>query len=868
MSMLTLVVKNYLEIIKRSPSLVFGSAFAGALLLRLLQTALSYQLEILERSNSSLRSRASQGGLGGMLISFWGIQPRLKGPSPQALQDGVFQRSFREPYQSKNRPGWKSLLAGMEKEENHWLLSFTADLGTHLDFFYDNTVFPIFSSTERSVVLRLILRLDNACQEKKRVFWIYPHFAAVVKTVVGSYLKNLHERQVVCIEGIWSLLDELDRGGAYTLLEAFFETHPALLDVFKQVVAPEGDVLENLNLDEVIKGLEAVHQVLLLNPDFSASLSGTKHPELKKMTCVNVGEITEACATAYNELTIPAVIAKRLGAVTKEEIKQLYDHYREYLSVYSIEVYLDAAEKAWANHASNSSNSSRNSPTLKDILKNFAQSLFTMLPPEKNKITDDISARCFKNDIEQSLNKQSLQEEVLDWGGENLNLAVTTLTMVLDPLKPMLKFGANTQEQKIQAAKNLAGVRVLIVDAGHLNHHGVDLDYICATIVINSRGGVHLLANEEPMNGVKNALRQMRLNSNSPRPVVVPAVETTAITPTQRETVLVKIKENPFLCLSKLVVPFIRQLLPPNQQFRVDNFEEKVGVLQPLFDKSSLRKEIINAISDPVISAFIEQNGLSGPFSNFLSTASERLQTLFLNISKGETTLGHTPIAEEPLHLIIEKIHKAHERRKLMWAKKQEHLGVRGKILLESKNVEKVEMWLINDLPREVETMKTATNILSVICPFLGFSIGQFNFGTPLMANVLGIVGGVLKFDGVVDRVVEKICEDEPNSPLAKFLKGLKKEEKDSLIPFLQDHVIPLITALAPVLEKRHKLEMYVQFFEDLNDLIQNNNGNIDERGEKILQQRLSQVLSQLFAELKGYGPELDKAFKCLWESE
>jgi hypothetical protein len=854
--MSTLLIKDCFEIIRKHPSLFFGSALSGfaggIIMLRVVQTAFSYQLEAFERSNSSLRSRASR-----MLISLWGIQPRLQGPSPQ---DKVFQRKVLGPYQPKNRPDWRILLA--EMKQNHWLLSFTADLGARLDFFHDNNFFPVFSSTERAVVLRLILRLDNACQEKQRAFWIYPHFAAVVKTVAGSYLKNLHERQVVCIEEIWSFLDELDRGGAHALLEAFFETHPALLDILKQVVAPEGDFLENLNLDEVVKGLEAVHQVLLLNPDFNASLSGAEHPELKKMTCVNVGETTKACATAYNELTIPAVIEERLGADTQEEIKRLYDHYREYLPMYSIDVYLDAAEKAWANHASNSSNSSRNSPTLKNILKNFGQSLLTMLLPEKNKITDDISARCFTNYIEQSLNKKAL-----NWGGENLNLAVTTLTMVLDPLKPMLKFGANTQEQKIQAAKNLAGVRVLVIDAGHLNHHGVDLDYICATIVINSRGGVHLLANEEPMNGVKNALRQLRLNSNSPRPVVAPVVETTTITPIQREKVLGKIKENPFLCLSKLVVPFIRELLPPNQQFRVDDFEKNMGVLEPFFNKSSLRQEIINGISDPVISAFIEQNGLGGPFSNFLSTASERLQTLFLNISKGEP-LGNTPIAEAPLYLFIEKIHKAHERRKLMWAKKEEHLGVRGKILLESKNVEKVEMWLINDLPREVETMKTATNILSVVCPFLGFSIGQFNFGTPLMANVLGIVGGVLKFDGVVDRVVEKICEDEPNSPLAKFLKGLKKEEKDSLIPFLQDQVIPLITALAPVLEKRHKLEMYVEFFEDLNDLIQNNNGNIDERGEKILQQRLSQVLSQLFAELKGYEPELDKAFKCLWESE
>jgi hypothetical protein len=373
--------------------------------------------------------------------------------------------------------------------------------------------------------------------------------------------------------------------------------------------------------------------------------------------------------------------------------------------------------------------------------------------------------------------------------------------------------------------------------------------------------------NDDTMNRVKNALRQMRLNSSQRRPAVAPVVETTTITPTRRATVLAKIKENPFLCLSKLVVPFIRELLPLNQQALVDNFEEKMGVLQPFFNKSSLRQEIMNAISDPVIFTFIEQNGLSGPFSNFLSKTSERLQTLFLKISKGEP-LGHSPIAEEPLRLFIGKIHEAHEQRKIMWANKQEHIGVRGKILLECANVEKVQSWLINDLPREVETMKTTTKLLSVVCPFLGFSIGQFNFGTPLAAQLLGVLGGALKFNGVVDRVVEKICEDEPNSPLAKFLKGLESTEKESLIPFLQNQVIPLITALAPVLEKRHKLEMYVQFFGYLNNLIQNNNGNIDADDEKLLQQKLAEVLSQLFAELQGYGPELDKAFKCLWESE
>jgi hypothetical protein len=548
-----------------------------------------------------------------------------------------------------------------------------------------------------------------------------------------------------------------------------------------------------------------------------------------------------------------------LGGEIPDGVKRLYDHHQEHLSIYSIDIYLvAAAEEACINRAPAPSSSSTGFISPGDSLKGFAQSLLTMPGPEKNKINDAISGRCFIKYVLQSL------QEALTWDADDLHLAVTQLTRVLDPLKQELKLGANTQ---IKAAKILQGVKVLLIDAAHLLHHGCDLDYICATIVFNSRGGVHLLVNDDTMNQVKNVLRQMRLNSSQRRPIVAPVVETTTITPTQRATVLAKIKENPFLCLSKLVVPIIRQLLPLNQQALVDNFEEKMGVLQPFFNKSSLRQEIMNAISDPVIFTFIEQNGLSGPFSNFLSKTSERLQTLFLKISKGEP-LGHSPIAEEPLRLFIGKIHEAHEQRKIMWANKQEHIGVRGKILLECANVEKVQSWLINDLPREIETMKTTTKVLSVVCPFLGFSIGQFNFGTPLAAQLLGVLGGALKFNGVVDRVVEKICEDEPNSPLAKFLKGLESTEKESLIPFLQNQVIPLITALAPVLEKRHKLEMYVEFFGYLNNLIQNNNGNIDEYDEKLLQQKLAEVLSQLFAELKGYGPELDKAFQCLWESE
>src|SRR3569832_1771674 len=255
------------------------------------------------------------------------------------------------------------------------------------------------------------------------------------------------------------------------------------------------------------------------------------------------------------------------------------------------------------------------------------------------------------------------------------------------------------------------------------------------------------------MGQVKGILRQMRLNSIPHHPVVAPVVEATTITPTQRGAILANIKKDPFLCLSKLIVPFIRELLAPEQQVLVENFEKNMGVLQPLFDKSSLRGEIINAVSDPVISAFIEQNGLNGPFSNFLSTASERLQNHFLNISKGEVTLGHTPIAEEPLHIFLEKIHEAHRQRKSMWANGKDHLGVKGKILLEEAKVEKIQSWLINDLPREVQTMETGVNVLSIACFFMSFSIGQFNFGTPLMAEVVGIVGGVLKFDGGVDRV-------------------------------------------------------------------------------------------------------------------
>ena len=166
---------------------------------------------------------------------------------------------------------------------------------------------------------------------------------------------------------------------------------------------------------------------------------------------------------------------------------------------------------------------------------------------------------------------------------------------------------------------------------------------------------------------------------------------------------------------------------------------------------------------------------------------------------------------------------------------------------------------------KNVHNISTALQVFSFACSFLRFSVGPLNIGTPLMSQVLSILGATLKWDGAWDKIIQKMQENDPNAPIAHILAGLAAKERNAFAGFIEECLIPLIKVLPPVLQERHQnLNIYQDFFKYLNTIIQGDT----EIDQNILEQQLSKVMKLMLSELKEYGPQLDAAFQALLQIE
>jgi hypothetical protein len=859
-------IKNSFEAIRLFPALfasvIMMSGTAGALIVFFLQRVFrpSYQPHG-HMTSRSLMSRVDMNGMeetrltlldrirGGVLSKLWKTEV-----SPLGFREGVFQRTI---------DNTRALIVEMAPgKKADWLVVFAhrGDLGVKLEFFLENTP-PTETAGQKLQVTRLILCLNDIRQKHERTLSIYPHFGTVVKAVVGPSLKTLCQNQVICIEELWTILDEFDRMKQYALLEVLFETHPILLEILSHIATPQGNLVEQLDFQAIAKELEDVHQILLLNPDFHKALCSGTTPELKEQmaaaTTAKMEDYFSKRAAAYQDML--GKIQIHLGNGLVEEAKSHYQYYQKQWSFYSIDIYLAGVKQAWTSYHNSTASSSR-TLTESETLQAFALKFLGLSDEKKNSITDEIATVCFGKHIGYSLT------EGMSWpDGEALHLVTTELSTFLGPIRPTAQTLA-TPEGKKQAVQLLEKIKVLTLEAGHLHHQGIGVQYLCSMIHSYCQGTVLLLANESSMNTAIGVLRSMRSPPKHPTIKVQPQQSIApTITPAQRQQVLEKIKKDPFLCVSKLVLPFIKGLLPKDKHELVGNFEKHMGILRRIFDKSALREEIIQTVSDPVISAFLEKNGFDGPFCEFLNSASEKVHAHFSSVAEGKTALGHTPVTEEPVHLLVEKIVKAHSLRRGLFGRsgKQAFEGVQGKVNLEENvKADKVTIWLINELPQDVKDISSGLRALSFACFFMGISFGPFNIGTPLLGKVLATLSESLKSESVWNFIIQKLQKADPDAPLAKLLKELKPEETTEFVDFLANCLIPLTTVLTPILKERHKsLKQYKEFFRYLNEIMQNT------INQDLLKIEIAKVIGLMMLELKAYGPQLDAAFKSFWQN-
>ena len=692
-------VNNGFEIIRRFLPLVFGSVTVGAALLRIIQRTLAHRpgYQVLEGGSPPLllQQRISSDRTS---ISFRLLC--IRAASNMSVYLGIEQRQIGPNEEQADQNNLSALHEALSREiapgkQADWLTIFAVknDLGEKLEFFSEGS-----GSTQKLQVVRLIFRLNDIRQDKVRTLSIYPHFNRVVQVIVRSQMKNLCENQVICIEGIWVLLDVFDKKQQSHLNEMLFETHPILLDILAQVMAPQGNLLTQLDAQVIAKGLEDIYHILMINPDFHQALCATMacdsnaNPDLKKMvehtTVANMNAHFSGAAETYKEQNFLAKIQARLANEPKETIERHNRVYKESWSIYSVEIYLRAVEEV------------SNPPSSKRL-----------------DIEDPIASSCFKQYIQSSLNQGV---PLLD--GETLNLITVELSNLLDPIKPT-SGSATSLEDKYQTARRLQKIKILSIEVGKLHQGGVPIDFVRSTIHGYCGNNIQCLTNENTMNAVINIVRAMRPAAGyQPLPVVAQPPIAPGVTPVQSQQVveiakkpstvsssstlqgqevLAKLKADPFLSISELVLPFIKSLLPKEHQSVVVKFEQHKDILRKLFDKSALKGEILNTLSEPWVASFFKVREFYGPFCKFLTSFNQETCILFDNVADGKNPLGET-LTERPVKALIETIQSARKLRRSLIADNKLYQGKQLKVYLEvTEKAMPIVVWLIHDLPEE-----------------------------------------------------------------------------------------------------------------------------------------------------------------------
>jgi hypothetical protein len=876
------ISKNSFES-SRHYTMFFLGAFAGVVMIRIMQRSLSYQpaYQSWDPERSSLRHRTTRDGFGeyfldkcnilsNKFLELCGVEYRRRGPHEELAQLENFDTLC------------KALIEDMAPNKKaHWVTAFSHEKKSCLELILGSNNNCIETMTQKHQVLKLIFRLNDITQHRS----INPYFCTVVKTVVGPSLADLSEKHVTCIEGVWILLDAFDRGENATLIETMFEIHPMLLEILIQAIAPQGFLLKHFNPEQAAKSLDRTNDIFLFNPDFYCALSAHRTTKIKESSSipdktvdlVNIAEnelkllslstLSQNflnAATSYNAEAIPAKIKSRIGENAPAELKMLQDYYEKQWAIYNIEFYLIAVLDAWTNYLDKNPSSSRNTGLDGPILQLFAQNFKNLLEPAKNDVEGDIASICFRRFIEHYLQNSGKWEN-----SDTLHQVTVQLTSLLDPIKPISQ-NLGTRTDQIREANNLHRIKCLVFEVAFLLHQGLKIDTICSILSNYCQAGIHLLRNPNPMINVRNILRSMR-KPRDEKPIVIEGIslaspQLSTIASTQRHQVLVKIQNDPFLCVSKLALPFIKGLLPEKDHGLIDKFIKHMGILKRLFDKSPLREEIINTVKDPAILAFLIENGFDEMFCRVLNKACELVSAHFSRVAKGEVQIGTTTLTEKPVHLLIEKIVQTHKLRILLRGEKIDYTGKEARAYLElSGKADKFQIWLLNELPEDVQKLSSTLQVLSFTYAFMGISFGPLNVGTPLLVKVLATLADILKWDSVWELIIKGLQENDPNGAFAKLLEDLTPEEKAELVTFLKECLIPLAAVLGPALEKRHKnLEQYKGFLQYLSKRIHSPT-NIN---EKELVKELAKVLAPMMMELKEYGPQLDAAFKSLWQSE
>jgi hypothetical protein len=871
--------KSGFEVVRQFPALFAGVSFvscsAGILVCYFIQKVFKPSFQPCgQRSMQLLDYRASDTRRRQSGVTVWQVVTRIvwtKLFKTESLHLNHIEQAFQ---QAGPETLCKKLVREMQAYgKAGWLTVFTKtnDLDSELRFFYEANL-PKEMAKQRQDVLKLVLYLNDLRHNKRRVISIYPHFGTIVKTVVGSSIKILSERHVFCIEKICEFLDALDQEEELDLLQAFFETHPILFETFVQVFAPEGRFFENLQFDTMIADLHVAHGNLLQNSEFKesdteapTSLNSQLMERMVLITPANLKKTIADSMDAFNKTTIPKKIRNLYKQdITDQAIRWHSNCYQEQWSIYSLNIYLIAIQRAWEGYKIQRAESSKTLGSPASVLNSCAEEFMNIqIPEQKKRIIKEVSTVCFKEYIQ-----QSLKEGSPEWEAEKLNQCVLQLADLLDPLKPMFESDTPSQD-KIDAAKTLQNIKWLVIDVRQLVCQGTNLDLVCTIIRDFCQGNFLFLRQRDEMHQLRTVLQQMGHRPPSRTIIqykeVKPSAASTGSSAQHRLAVIEMIQANPFLCLSRFVIPFIKSLVPKEGQEIIHRLEKHQDILKILFDNSDLKQEIVNIFTDAFIATSLEEHGLETS-SQFLRKVNEKAQALLQNVAEGKAKLGHTPTTEEPLHLLIQKIDSAQKLRKELIAKGELFEGDRRKAYLEVvQKAEKIQVWLIHDLPNEVQNMSTTLRTLSFACSFLGFSVGPFNIGTPVMTRMLSILGAILKWDGVWNSVIEKLCKDDPNAPLADLLEGFLPEEKMAFINFLQDCIMPLITTVTPILQQRHNnLKKYQDFFVYLNGIMQ----SMNDINKRVLEKRLTQVIRLMLSEIKEYGPQLDAAFQSLWQSE
>ncbi len=847
------------------------------------------------------------------------------GQKAQLVLAGAYDHFNEQFYQSENVKICREFEETIEIYENvpevsdspHWLKRFFSQIGVDLAYFYLRTrKTNEWTFQQKNRLLRSVYALNTArTTPGLRMSLKISFFPILVDTVfrecslqnllrgtsdssgemrqdpetILALLKEKEHR----ILNLWSFIAYLDKKNEHGLLETFFITCPPFLQFFLRAIDDKILTAKDLNTPETVEALSRMRQLMEAHPYFLLAFSNGKLDQQIKnlpapLTVSNMEAAFNKLVSVAIELTDSLKIKIETDAakvkeelrtflsgkgVDKTVIKEFFKDYSDRYRVYGAKAWIAGLESCMLSDVF-------------EVKRDWIRALKVLVIPGGGSLNRSgknarkaLSQACFKNYMGILAQRADYQDP---WG------LAEEFYKALHPMIDRLNDRDSPVETNLAMLEN---VTTLIFFSIRLIQKGASskelflcLRKFCKENLRNLEAfqdKAHLKAVQELLSVKTNPALVREIEHDREGRIVI------NIPPLKRRVNVDKIRENlqkePFLLLTHVAPHFIRAFLPGITPIRLEGFTKALQLCKVPFERSPLAKELLEVanliVTDPFVLTVLSSSHTLLYAKEYFDNLIVQLNSLFFPIARGEKELGGS-LTEKEMAGLIEEI-----------------VNIR-KIKKDSAQLSAKQKLFLEQAPSWAEKICTVSDLLNRTASFLNWKVGSFNVGqavaitgAQVATNIVSSVGDFVskflpaisdkKAEGVVEEMPlvkpfsaakEQAKPEEPNvvATLLKLVecveedKMITKYEKDRIVFSINEHVIPLVAEMVPVLQEHHDFGSYAKIFKEMSAIIQANDESKIEEDRIRLAQLIALLAIQVPKEIEQYMEALDAVYQAL----